>query len=178
MKAKKLLMQLAASCWLFVATAAHALPPQDERQLVSVLDNYSKQALREDFSQLGEVMPPALIEAIGRHLQLPREKVLQLLVGSGTVMTSLMEFKSFEYDMKRAEEYTSPTGRLYLFIPTLLTMELQQKTHQIKGRIVALKDNGRWYLMNIQNEQHLALLAEAYPDLADIQLPDSEEPLE
>ena len=32
--------------------------------------------------------------------------------------------------------------------------------------------------MNIQSEQHLALLAEAYPDLADIQLPDSEEPLE
>ena len=85
MKAKKLLMQLAASCWLFVATAAHALPPQDERHLVSVLDNYSKQALREDFSQLGEVMPPALIEVLGQHLQLPREKVLQLLVGSGTV---------------------------------------------------------------------------------------------
>lgn len=74
MKAKKLLMQLAASCWLFVATAAHALPPQDERQLVSVLDNYSKQALREDFSQLGEVMPPALIEVLGQHLQLPRKK--------------------------------------------------------------------------------------------------------
>lgn len=178
MKAKKLLMQLAASCWLFVATAAHALPPQDERQLVSVLDSYSKQALQEDFSQLGEVMPPALIEAIGRHLQLPRERVIKLLTGGSTMMTSVMDIKSYEYDMKRAEEHTSPTGRPYLFIPTLLTMELQQKTHQIKGRIVALKDNGRWYLMNIQSKQHLALLAEAYPDLADIQLPDSEEPLE
>ena len=178
MKAKKLLMQLAASCWLFVATADHVLPPHANRQLVSVLDSYSKQALQEDFSQLGEVMPPALIEAIGRHLQLPRERVIKLLTGGSTMMTSVMDIKSYEYDMKRAEEHTSPTGRPYLFIPTLLTMELQQKTHQIKGRIVALKDNGRWYLMNIQSKQHLALLAEAYPDLADIQLPDSEEPLE
>ena len=179
MKTKKLLMRLAVSCFLFTATAAHALSLQDEKQLVSVLDNYSKQALRKDFSQLGEVMPPALIEVLGRHLQLPREKVLRLLLGSSGVMTSFVEFKSFEYDMKRVEEYTSPTGRPYLFIPTSLTVEFEQKAHQIKGRMVALKDNGRWYLMNnIQNEEQLALLSEAYPDLAGMQLSDSEEPLE
>ena len=73
--------------------------------------------------------------------------------------------------MENAREGMSSKGKPYVLIPYTTTVKMHDKSHVGNSHILALKDQGTWYLIRLNNPAQLQLVQEAYPDLADLTLP-------
>jgi hypothetical protein len=80
---------------------------------------------------------------------------------------------SFGMDMQKAIVATTPNGaRDYMLIPTETLMQIPdgQKLHA-RSSTVALKDDGQWYVVRIDNAQQIVMLRQVYPEFAGVDFP-------
>ncbi|MCP1659759.1 hypothetical protein [Neisseria perflava] len=53
-------------------------------------------------------------------------------------------------------------------IPTTKTYKISGHIETVNGHLVALKDSGKWYLMDVENAEDLNTLKQAYPALGSL----------
>lgn len=71
-------------------------------------------------------------------------------------------------DAADAKVETSPTGRSYALVPSVVEIEAAGQRIRSTGQYLAFEDAGRWYLMDASGADALAALKVAFPDLADV----------
>lgn len=173
MKKHPLAAMLTAALLACLPLSAVALTPQDEQALQTALQDFAAdvQARRDD-AVIEASMPPALLAHLADRMGVTTAQVKQLLQRQIDVLMQQTQVESFRYNMAAAQEKVSANGRPYLWIPYETVFEMRQTRQTGKSHILALKENGAWYLLRLDQPAQLKLIQETYPDLADLTLPE------
>jgi hypothetical protein len=81
--------------------------------------------------------------------------------------------ESFVIDIGNAEFAALPSGEPYALIPTTTKIVIgKSRTILAKAKTLALLENGKWYLVRVSDAGLAALFREAYPEFAQVSLPE------
>jgi len=90
-------------------------------------------------------------------------------------MSAAMQQVTFEeYTMEEENATWTETsaGRPYALIPTSMRMRLSEtQAMESETQTLAFEDEGRWYLVRVDEAQQVIMLGEAYPDFKGIKFP-------
>ena len=123
-----------------------------------------------DMEAVLEAAPPTLLRTMANASGM---EVEALIVGMGAVLSEAMAdvtFEDFEMDVAGADTGRSETGRAYAKIPTSVTMALADGSRVASTTTtLAIEDGGAWYLVRVDDGQQIAMLREAFPDMAGVE---------
>lgn len=172
MKLNRFLHTLLALLLAGAALTAQALPPQDKQALQTALQDFVGYMQKGNTNAaIKASIPPALSHILADKMGLSVEDVYQFSQQQAATQWQKAQLESFHYDMENAREGMSSKGKPYVLIPYTTTVKMHGKSHVGNSHILALKDQGTWYLIRLNNPAQLQLVQEAYPDLADLTLP-------
>lgn len=154
---------LAGVMGLLLSTSVFAYDKNDEqtiRQDITQMQN----AIQNKDGNAGQVvvdmMPEPIFKEMAKTLDLSVSDMKELMVGMAGGMSEL-EIQ-FQADLDKIQVHQSETGRDYAFIPTVTTTE----GIEVKGKLFAVKDNGKWFYLNWQNQdRYKSWIKKAYPDI-------------
>lgn len=117
-----------------------------------------------------KAMPPALVENLAKQANMPKEELEKALTEMVASLGQAAKVEEYTYQLDKAVAKKSSNGRDYVFVPNQLKANMQGQNVSTDGYLLALKDIGKWYFVN-WDQQYAPLLKQVYSDLADIQPP-------
>jgi hypothetical protein len=154
-----------------VASAAWArlLTDQEKAALAATVSSFNA-AMREGYhARVAQTVPPKVLAAIARRGNTTPEAVTAAMVKSMQNLQGNIE--SFGMDLGTAVHRELASGTPYLLIPTQTTMAVAGKRVQVTSHTLALLDEGKWYLLQVNNAPRVQILREVYPEFAGVKLP-------
>jgi hypothetical protein len=120
-----------------------------------------------------DFIPPRLLRFMAEKVGLSEDKLKAMVTAQAVAAVDGMTFLSFGMDMKAAQVAATPDkSRTYMLIPTQSVIAIPDSGKiQSKTQTLAIKDDGQWYLVRIDNAQQLTLLRGAYPEFAGVDFP-------
>ena len=188
---KSILVSALLSSALFVSACDNAktpLTPKDtpvqqvEQPKIAGLSVEDGNVIDTGLLQLGEAfkagkwetsikaMPPAVVESLAKQANMPREELEKVLTEMVASLGQAAKVEAYSYQLDKTVAQKSKNGRDYVFIPNQLKANMQGQNIAIDGYLLALKEAGKWYFVN-WDQQYVPLLKQVYSDLADIQPP-------
>lgn len=170
----KKLAFITAAAVAFSASSAFAFDDSDRAAVGKVFDTLISGTTEANFDDVFSVMPPALLAKMAEPTGMDADAFKAI---AGQQMKAAMEqvkIKEMTADIDGMTTATSDTGRDYAIVSTSTVMEMNGATLKAVAPSLAFEDDGNWYAIQIQGPEHAALLAEVYPDLADVELPAAE----
>lgn len=149
------------------------LPEQNRAALETRVETFDQAIRANDTDGIIAVVPPKVLAFIAEKASVTVDELKQGLAGQIEQAMTDVTIVSFGMDLDAAEVAETAEGRTYLMVPTHSVMEapnvgkVETKTHTL-----AFEDDGRWYLVRLDNDRQKAILKEAYPEFADITFPD------
>ena len=146
---------------------AEALTEADRAALAALFQEWEEATFAGDFNAMMRTMPPALWQRIAELSGVPLEDAVQKL---DTLFADLMPTDlaglgvKITYDWSRTNFGETSTGRPFVVIPRTLSAG----TLTMETPVLAIRDDGRWYAVQVDNLMIRAMLLQAYPDLASI----------
>ncbi len=86
---------------------------------------------------------------------------------------SQAELEMFEFDEKNMVVGQSETQRSYALIPTKTVIKYSNNSEETNSTTLAFVEGDRWSLISIDTAPEAELLRELYPDLANIEFPET-----
>jgi len=128
-------------------------------------------AMRESrFADVVDVIPPRVLQAIaskgGGTVDDLRKAMLEQI---DRAMRSV-KIVSFAMDLQGGRHAELADGSPYVLIPTRTWMDAGSKGRlKASSETLALLDEGKWYLLRVENQGHVALLRETYPGFGNVE---------
>ncbi|MEM6763009.1 MAG: hypothetical protein AAF615_09030 [Pseudomonadota bacterium] len=170
---------LVAASWLALsaerndATGAQ-LSADQAMALAARVDAFDRAVRTSDYMAMVDAMPPrilgALAEATGTSPSVWKQSAAAMMRAAFDEATVL----EFSIRLDGARYGALPDGTPYALIPTT-TQIVMNAVGRIESNAatLAIFDNGRWYLMRLNDAAQSAQLRQAYPGFADVALPES-----
>lgn len=120
-----------------------------------------------------DVVPPRLFQAIARRAGASEGELRAALRDMIATQTQGITVVSYEMDLAAAPPTKTPDGtRTYLLIPTTNIMQVEGvgRVRAITSTL-ALKDQGEWYLIRVDDANQIALIREIWPEFAQVDFP-------
>lgn len=153
---------------------ATAYDAQDQAIVKQKIDTITQSIEKQDYTPVINMMPPKVVAVLSQKANLSASELKALMIKhSSSMMAGLKQAggsTTYDADLSRAKILTSNTERDYLVIPTKMHMIMQDKAFDMSGTLLAIQDEGQWYMMRIDNAQHLAIVSQAYPDMTGIEI--------
>ena len=149
------------------ASAAH-------QGVTKVVADFNAAWTAQDYAtMLSLSLPPQVLDQIMvQYGVTPGDENREQMVAEikSVMATALSQAKVIETKMDAAvaKVETSPTGRSYALVPSVVEIEAGGQRIRSTGQYLAFEEGGRWYLMDASGADALAALKAAYPDLADL----------
>jgi hypothetical protein len=156
---------------VLVASAAWArlLTGEEKAALAATVSSFDAAMRAGDHARVAQTVPPKILAHIARRANTTPEAIVALMVKS---MQSLQaNIESFGMDLGTAIHKELASGTPYLLIPTHTTMAVAGTRVQLKSHTLALLDEGKWYLLRVNNAPQLQILREVYPEFAGVEFP-------
>ncbi|MEC3949935.1 hypothetical protein [Sphingobium sp. HWE2-09] len=120
-----------------------------------------------------DFIPPRLLRFMAEKVGLPDGRLKAMVTAQAVAAVDGMTFLSFGMDMKAAQVAATPDkSRTYMLIPTQSVIAIPDAGKiQSKTQTLAIKDDGQWHLVRIDNAQQVALLRGAYPEFSGVDFP-------
>jgi hypothetical protein len=156
-----------------VACAAWARPLTDQEKaaLAATVSNFDAAMRDGDHARVARSVPPKVLAALARRANATPEAVVAAMVKAMQTLQGKIE--SFGMDLGTAVHKELASGTPYLLIPTQTTMGVAGTRVQVRTHTLVLLDEGKWYLLRINNAPQLQILREAYPEFAGVEFPSS-----
>ncbi|MEC3910543.1 hypothetical protein U5A82_08610 [Sphingobium sp. CR2-8] len=175
-KTKRKAIGLAA--WLLVGSIgiqarAQEIAPADRSVIESRIADFDAAMKAGRVAQSVDFIPPRLLRVMAEKVGLPEGKLKEMVAAQAFAAVDGMTFLSFGMDMSAAKVATTPDrSRTYMLIPTQSVIAIPDAGKiQSKTSTLALKDDGQWFLVRIDNAQQVALLRAAYPEFTGVDFP-------
>lgn len=155
---------------IMLSLSANAYDADDKVNIEQKIEIIHTSAKSLDFEPLINMMPEKVLQYMALKANIPPASLKQIMI---TMSSSLIDPDTdIEYvaDLDSAKVFTSKVGRDYLIIPTQFKMITDNEINQLTGNLLAFEDEGAWYLMRVEGQNHLDIIAEIYPDLTDLEL--------
>ena len=154
-----------------VASAAWARPltGPEKTALTATVESFDAAMREGNHAHVAQTMPPKVLAVIARRTKTTPEAVVAMMAKSMQTLQSNIE--SFGMDLGAAIHEELASGTPYLLIPTQTTMAVAGKRVQVRTHTLVLLDEGKWYLLRVNNAPQLQILREVYPEFAGVELP-------
>ncbi|WP_156397312.1 MULTISPECIES: hypothetical protein [unclassified Sphingomonas] len=126
--------------------------------------------------RIGEVvdfLPPRLLHSMAGEAGLTEAELRPHIAAQMAEVFKVVKIVSFAMDIADASVATTPDGRRsYMLIPTEIVMELPDARRlRSRSSTIALKDDGQWYIVRIDNARQVIMLRDIYPEFAGVDFP-------
>lgn len=169
MKVKALILATVLT-FSFTANIANALTPEQEVQVNRKMQELVINLQQGNLAEIADIMPPKIFVVMAKRAKTTPKQFKTDMVQFTNALAANVTFDNIHYDLRNGIEGHSPL-RDYMFLPYTFDMRIGGKKHPIKENLLFLSDNNQWYIARIQEPSQLNTLKQAYPDLADIKLP-------
>ena len=175
------LLALVRAAWaaLLVLVLVAAAPPAGSARAVTAEETVAltaaiarfDNAMRESrYADVIEVIPPRIIGAIAAKAGATQEQLRKSMLEQIDKAMAVVKIVSFGMDLKTGRHAELPDGTPYILIPTETRMQAEGVGNvRATSETLALLDDGKWYLLRVENPLHVAILRETYPEFAKVE---------
>jgi hypothetical protein len=155
------------------AEAASAIGPADRAAITArievLVDALSSGRLVETL----DVVPPRLLQATAARFGATQAQLRQAFAENAAQLFAGVSFVSCRMDLDAAAIRLTPDGaRTYLLIPTETVIDAGGAGRvRTVSQTLAMQDEGRWYLIRVQDAAQREVLTEVYPEFAGVDFP-------
>ena len=161
------------SAALLLAAPAFAFDADDQTRLEQALDAYATSLETADYKAVVDALPPAVIDLMSEQAKLSPETVRKSVAAQLATIMQSGAIESFTMDVDTMTSGTTNAGTNYAFLPTTAQVTVgDAPVQEISSITLAVEDDATWYLMRVELEQHYFIFRAAYPDFADVPLPE------
>jgi hypothetical protein len=167
-----LALGLAFAAGMAADAMARGLEPGEKSSLAAAVAEFNSAMSARNFEGIANAVPPRLLKSIADTAQVPPDDVRKSMIDAMKMTFATVILDSFSIDLAAAEYKELSDGRPYVLIPTqtVVVVPEQGKVSQ-KTRSLAIIDDGKWYLLRIDEPQQLFILRKAYPEFAGVEFP-------
>lgn len=169
----KLRLPLALALTLFI-TPALAFDDTDKTAIKTKFDGLLSDLASHNYQGVFKIMPPKLLQAMAAQSGGDVEAMLAAVSKQMQAAIGKVKIEETSYDLDNAEVGESPDGRDYALISTRTVVNIDGQRLQGVSPTLAIKDDGQWYLVRLESPQHVAIIQKVYPDLTELEIPESE----
>ena len=151
---------------------ARSLDDTEKAALAQTVSDFDTAMRDRQYERVVSTVPPRVIAAIAAKADIPAEQLASAMIDVMKTAMAAVKLKSFSMDMSNAEYKELPDGSSFALIPTQTVIDagdkgrMSQKTHTL-----GLRDDGKWYLLRVNDVANLLILRDVYPEFAGVELP-------
>lgn len=168
-------MHLFKALLLTIATTipAHAMESADQARLEDAIEAYGENLETGNYKAIVAAIPPAVISLISSQAQLSPETVRTSVTAQLATIMGGASVESFTMDVDAMTSGTTEAGTGYAFLPTTSRISIDGGAPLSSDtQTLAMDIDNTWYLIRIEQPQQYTIVRAAYPEFADIPLPD------
>ncbi|HEV2082849.1 MAG TPA: hypothetical protein VGR32_10410 [Brevundimonas sp.] len=161
---------------LMLGAAAPVLAQEvsaDDRATVTArFETLHDEVVGGDMSAAMDMLPPGVIDAMAARYGVTPEQAREAAREVAAEVMSGVEIVDYRIDMDGAQAMRTPDGaRTYLIVPLHMTMRLQGMTVKATSPTLTFEVDDVWYMMNVDEAEQAAVLAEVYPEFRGVDFP-------
>ena len=154
------------------AASARPLNDQERAALAATVASFGA-AMREDnFARVTQTVPPKVIGAIARRAGTTPDQIVALMIKAmQTLQAGDTRMESFGMDLATADYKELASGEPYVLVPTQTIIAVGGQRFRERSHTLALLDEGKWFLLRINNARQIEILREVYPEFTSVEFP-------
>ncbi|WP_299753723.1 hypothetical protein [uncultured Boseongicola sp.] len=156
-----------------LALPSLAFDAGDKTRLEQALQAYAADLQAADYKAVVAAIPPGVIDLISAQAKLSPETIRTSVTAQMATIMSSAEVEDFLMDFETMTSGTTTAGTNYAFLPTTSRIAVgDNPVLEAKTLTLAVDLDNTWHLMRIELDQHYTIFRAAYPEFADIPLPE------
>ena len=161
---------------LLFASPALAFDADDQTRLEQALVAYATSLETADYKAVVDALPPGVIALLSEQAKLSPETIRTSVTAQMATIMQSATIESFTMDVDAMTSGTTGAGTNYAFLPTTTRISVgDAPIQEARTLTLAVEDEATWHLMRIELDQHYTIFRAAYPDFADVPLPETAE---
>lgn len=165
-------LRLTIACAGLVPLAASAqdITPEDRTAIARVASGLEADVRAGDFTGTLDVIPPPMLAATLERFGVTEDELRQSIDTQMEDALASVSFESFHMAIDDAIPARTPgVARRYMLIPTETVIVIKDVGRMwSRNQTLAVEENGKWYLVRIEDQGTIDLLRAVYPDFATI----------
>ena len=155
------------------AATAQGLSPEQQQALSDRVASFDTAMKANDMKSVMGVVPPKVLDKIAATYNVSIDELLVAMQQQMDEAMKSVTIVSFGMDLPAAEYITLADGTTYAMIPTETVIDLGANGGKMraKSKTLGLLDGETWYLVRVEDPQHVAILKQVYPGFADVTFP-------
>jgi hypothetical protein len=151
--------------------SARSLSDAERRALGAQVAAFEKAFSSNDFDMVIATIPPKLMAAIAAKAGVTVERLKQAMSAQMKEGLAKVKFLNFRLDFAGANFRETADGTPYAIVPTFMLADIDNHRVEIKSSTLGFMDEGKWYLLRLENPGMTAILQQVYPFLEKVELP-------
>lgn len=154
------------------SAGARAPNDQEKASLSRTVADFDKAFREARYDDVVAVVPPRIVAAIAKKNGVTVEKLKPAMADVITKVLAAVKVESFSIDMGAAEYKELPNGAPYALIPTKTVIDAGDKGRFAEATFsLAFIDDGKWYVIRVNDVANLMIMRSVYPEFAGVELP-------
>jgi hypothetical protein len=155
-----------------VPAEARAIDDKEKAALATKVAEFDAAMRAQNYSVVIETIPPRVLAAIAGKLKVTSDVLRKTLLMQIDQVMKAVKIESFGMDLAKAEHKELASGAPYVLIPTRTVIDGGAAGRVTQSSFtLALIDDGKWYLLRVEDEPQVVMLRESYPDFSKVELP-------
>jgi predicted flap endonuclease-1-like 5' DNA nuclease len=154
------------------AVFAKDFPATEIAELQTVVNGFDTAMRANDTRSILKVMPPKIWGFLKEKSKFDDEKLIQVIGDALAAAMKDVTIIDFKMDVAAATTHELSDGTSYMLIPTVTKMDVKNYGKvAASSQTLALRDEGKWYLVRISDPQQKQIVTTVYPAFKDVELP-------
>lgn len=163
---------IAAALLASLPLSATAFDAADKAGVEQAAAGYDRAFTSGDMSTVLDLLPPQVVSYLSRQMGgMSLGQMKESMSKQMDVFMADITINELRMDTNRMTSGETSAGRAYAFIPTTVTVTAEGKTRTQRNQTLALEDEGRWYIVRLEQPQQFELVKQVYPDFAGVRQP-------
>jgi hypothetical protein len=155
------------------AALARPLTDQERASLAATVESFEAAMREGNFTRVAQTVPPKVIGAIARRAGTTPDQIVASMIKAmqQTLQGGDTKIESFGMDLATANHKELASGEPYVLIPTQTIIAVGGRRFRERSHTLALLDEGKWFLLRINNARQIEILREVYPEFTSVEFP-------
>lgn len=150
--------------------AARPLTDSERSSLADTIATFDAAMRGADYAAVSRTIPPKVLAYIAKSGGLDVEKLREVMIEQMTKALAEIKIEAFSMDLANADYRELSTGEPYVLIPTETIMDAGDKGRfKAKAQTLALIDDGKWYLLRVNEEKQVTIMRQVYPQFVGVE---------
>lgn len=154
--------------FLGLPCAGYAMTEPDCSEIPGAVDGFLAAYEARDADAIIGAMPPDYLEAHADRLGVGAGFYRSVVVSMTAAALTAGAIEELEFDLAATACGTTTDGRTYGLVPTRSIARKNGARQEILAETLALRDAGRWWLIQVNDENQISVLREVYPAFREV----------